>query len=230
MLAAPVFDRRAIGSGAGGGNPMQWISRLLAAVVVLLPLAAAGAEEVGAGAAAYAPCAACHGPAAQGDAALGAPRLSHLGPAYLKRQLQGFRSGVRGGEGAAATAQQMAGMAMALADDAAVERVVEYIGTLQSPSPGSTVEGDAALGADYYNQFCGACHGARAQGNPSLNSPRLAGSDDWYLLAQLEAFRDGRRGAHPEDRIGRQMRSMALVLPSEQAARDVVSFIGSIAP
>ena len=76
---------------------------------------------------------------------------------------------------------------------------------------------------------CGACHGAAAEGNVALNSPRLAGSDDWYLLAQLQAFRSGQRGSHPEDRTGRQMRAMAGVLPDEQSMRDVVAFIRTLA-
>ena len=91
------------------------------------------------------------------------------------------------------------------------------------------MQGDQQLGGDYYNQFCGACHGARAEGNAALNSPRLAGSDDWYLLAQLAAFADGVRGAHKDDRTGRQMRAMAGVLPDDQARADVVAFIRSLA-
>ena len=58
--------------------------------------------------------------------------------------------------------------------------------------------------------------------------PRLAGTDDWYLLRQLEAFRNGVRGTHADDRTGRQMRAMAAVLPNDQALKDVVAFIQSI--
>ena len=46
----------------------------------------------------------------------------------------------------------------------------------------------------------------------------------------LKAFRAGMRGAHPEDRTGRQMLAMAGVLLDEEAMRDVVAFIGSLAP
>ena len=75
---------------------------------------------------------------------------------------------------------------------------------------------------------CITCHGAQAEGKPALNSPRLAGSDDWYLLSQLQAFRSGQRGAHPEDKAGRQMRAMAGVLPDEQATNAVIAFIQSL--
>ncbi|MGH8161762.1 MAG: c-type cytochrome [Gammaproteobacteria bacterium] len=40
---------------------------------------------------------------------------------------------------------------------------------------------------------CAACHGAQGQGTPSRGRPRLAGQPSAYLLAQLEAFADGRR-------------------------------------
>jgi cytochrome c553 len=144
-------------------------------------------------------------------------------------QLEKFRAGLRGGEGATASARQMAPMAASLPDEQALLDVAAYIASLDSaPSP-ATVSGDVALGGDYFNQFCGACHGPKAEGNVALHSPALAGSDDWYLMAQLKAFRDGSRGAHPEDRSGRQMRAMAAVLPSEQALADVVAFIRSLA-
>lgn len=87
----------------------------------------------------------------------------------------------------------MAGMSGTLADSQAVLNVAVYIAALESASPPSTIEGDIGLGADYYNQFCGACHSPAAEGNPALNSPALAGTDDWYLLAQWEAFRSGTR-------------------------------------
>jgi len=76
-------------------------------------------------------------------------------------------------------------------------------------------------------RLCGACHGANAGGNVALNAPRLAGADDWYLLDQLHAFREGQRGRHREDRTGRQMRNMAAMLDDEQALQDVIAYIRS---
>ena len=94
-----------------------------------------------------------------------------------------------------------------------------------TPEQRAKVEADPELGASYYRQFCAACHGPAAEGNPALNSPRLAGADDWYLLAQLQAFRGGSRGSHPQDRTGKQMRAMAGVLPDDAAVAAVVSYI-----
>ena len=205
-------------------HPDNLIKHLFAALVLTLSLPVAAQD----GQAAYATCVACHGANGEGNAALKAPRINHLSTVYLSEQLQKFKSGIRGGADSSTTAQQMAPMAATLADDAAVAAVSEYIAGLDSPVSPATVEGDVALGGDYYNQFCGACHGGKAEGNPALNSPRLEGSDDWYLAEQVRAFRAGERGAHPEDRTGKQMRAMAMVLPSDQAVADVVAFIRSL--
>jgi cytochrome c553 len=48
---------------------------------------------------------------------------------------------------------------------------------------------------------------------------------DWYLLAQLGAFRVGRRGG---DEVGAPMRAMALALAGEAAMRDVVAYVAQL--
>lgn len=186
------------------------------------------ADNPEAGKALYSSCVACHGDQGQGNQAMNAPRLNYLEPVYIAAQLSKFRSGVRGGTGSTATAMQMAPMAAMLADEQAVADVAAYISSLESPASAATVEGDIKMGADYYNQFCGACHGAGAVGNLALNSPRLAGGDDWYMQAQLMAFRSGQRGSHPDDTTGKQMRAMAAILPNEQAVKDVVAYLHSL--
>lgn len=201
---------------------------LLAASLVITASSAAALDDVGAGKAHYAACVACHGENAQGNVALKAPRLSHLQSVYISAQLQKFRNGQRGGPNDTDTSKQMSPMAAILPDDEAVSDVAAYIASLESPVSAAVVEGDVTLGADYYNQFCGACHGAGGVGNLALNSPRLAGGDDWYLEAQILAFRKGQRGAHPDDKTGRQMRAMAAVLPNEQAVKDVVAYLHSL--
>lgn len=204
-------------------SPVALITPLL--LLFALP---AGAElDV---AAAYQSCIACHGARGEGNPALQAPAIAHLDASYVAQQLGSFRAGVRGGETDSASAQQMRGMALLLPDQQTVEVVARYIGEMPAVPQEATVEGDIAMGADYYNQFCGACHGPGAAGLAALNSPALAGGSDWYLLSQLQAYRSGQRGAKPEDRSGRQMAAMAAVLPDEQALRDVVAFIASLEP
>jgi cytochrome c553 len=207
---------------------MRFLSTLLLAAVSLYSIPGLAADDPARGRELYASCVACHGDSAQGNPALKAPRLNYLAPVYIVAQLQNFQAGIRGGEGDSDSARQMAASAAALADEQAMYDTAAYIATLDSAPAAATVEGDAAQGRGYYQQFCAACHGPAAEGNPALHSPRLAGADDWYLLAQLNAFRSGTRGTHPQDRTGKQMRAMAGVLPDDQALAAVVAYISSL--
>jgi cytochrome c oxidase subunit 2 len=65
-------------------------------------------------------------------------------------------------------------------------------------------------------------------GIESMNAPRQAGMTDWYLLNQLENFKRGIRGRHPEDLEGKQMGFMARTLQDDQAMRDVVAYINTL--
>lgn len=66
-----------------------------------------------------------------------------------------------------------------------------------------------------YATICAACHGPRGEGNPSLQSPSIAGLPSWYVEEQLRKFRSGARGTHPEDLPGQQMRAISLALTEE---------------
>jgi cytochrome c oxidase subunit 2 len=83
------------------------------------------------GATLYAPCAACHGPKAEGVEALGGPPLAGLNDWYLVTQLANFIDGTRGSHPDDSYGQQMRAAAGVLADDAAIRDVVSYINTLQ---------------------------------------------------------------------------------------------------
>ena len=203
---------------------------LLSGFYCLLAIPAQAEPDLDAGKVNYTSCAACHGPEGQGNQDLNAPRLTHLQPEYIVAQLRNFRAGIRGGEGSSAAAQSMRPMALALSDDQALEDVAAYIKTLPGGRPPAAVNGDAKMGADYFNQFCGACHGRHAEGNTAMTAiaPTLAGASDWYLVAQLQAFRAGTRGVHEDDKGGRQMRPMSMLLPNDKAIEDVVTFIYSL--
>jgi cytochrome c oxidase subunit 2 len=60
-----------------------------------LPAAVAAAASLGA-AAMWATCATCHGVKGEGSQGMSAPSLVNQNVWYLKRQLQHFRSGLRG--------------------------------------------------------------------------------------------------------------------------------------
>ena len=113
--------------------PIPILILILTCVLATGPVSADPGQQ--AGAAAYAVCASCHGAAAEGNAELRAPRLNHLDPTYLAAQLDKFRRGIRGGEGATPEAAQMVGMAGTLADEQAVRDVAAYVASLDSSPP-----------------------------------------------------------------------------------------------
>jgi cytochrome c oxidase subunit 2 len=157
---------------------------------------------------------------------MNAPALAGQDAAYLRRQLQNFRAGLRGSHKADALGAQMrAAGAASLKDEAAVTRVAEYAARLPRTVVAAPTRGDLRNGNNLYHGKCGACHGGRAEGNPSLSAPRLAGLDAAYIKRQFGHFRDGVRGAHPEDLPGRQMAMMAKTLPVERDLDDVIAFI-----
>lgn len=177
----------------------------------------------------YASCVSCHGPNGGGNRAMNAPSLVNQDPWYIKRQLQHFKSGLRGAARGDVYGMQMAAFANMLADEAAIDSVVAYIDGFPDRTPKATIKGDIKRGADFYSNVCGACHGPNAEGNEILQAPALAGVDDWYLLRQLQNFAGGKRGADEADKYGYQMAMMMQSLPDEQTMKDVVSYIQSLA-
>ena len=200
-------------------------SRLLAAIAIWLSASVALAEgNPEKGKNFYVPCVACHGAQGEGNPALNSPALGGQDPAYLSRQLEQFRSGSRGTDPADTYGAQMRGMAATLTDEAAIADVVAYIGTL--PAASALAAGSINRnGENQYNAACGACHGSRAEGNPRLNAPRLAGLDADYLRRQYQNYANGLRGSDPDDTYGQQMQMMSTMLASEQDLDDVINFI-----
>ena len=180
-----------------------------------------------AGAAQYAVCTACHGPQGQGMQALNAPKLAGQAGWYLEGQLENFKAGLRGAHEKDVFGRQMAPMARSLATADAVANVVAHIATLPDDPAPQTVEGNVKAGAKRY-VVCGYCHGAQGEGTEYMNAPRLAGMSDWYLVRQLENFKEGIRGTHPQDYHGKQMRFMAETLQDEQAINDIVAYIDTL--
>ncbi len=61
-----------------------------------------------------------------------------------------------------------------------------------------------------------------------MNAPRLKGVNDWYIVRQLNNYKQGIRGSHPQDLYGKQMTLMAGVLRSDQAINDLVAYINTL--
>ena len=186
-----------------------------------------GAGDAQAGKPLFAVCAACHGAQAEGNPAMNAPKLSGQGDWYLKRQLDYFKHGARGTHDEDVYGKQMAPMAATLADDAAIDNVVAYIKTLPDNPARPTVKTIANDGRTLY-ATCGACHGPDGRGVQAMNAPRLAGMSDWYMVTQLKNFKQRVRGAHPNDKYGPQMATIADILADEHAMNDLVAYINTL--
>jgi cytochrome c oxidase subunit 2 len=188
--------------------------------------AARAAGDAAAGKPLYAVCAACHGQQAEGNPALHAPKLSGQGDWYLQRQLKNYKKGARGTHDKDAFGKMMAPMAATLADDAAIANVSAYIKTLPDTPAAATVKGNANNGQKRY-LTCGTCHGPDGRGVQQMNAPGLKGMSDWYLVTQLKNFKQGIRGAHPQDMYGPQMALMAAILQDDQAINDLVAYVNT---
>jgi cytochrome c oxidase subunit 2 len=102
----------------------------VAALTVVASTGALAAGDPAKGQALYAVCGACHGPNAEGQEALNAPRLAGQEEWYVIRQLQNFKTGIRGTNPNDTFGMQMAPMAQTLVDDQAMADVAAYVKSL----------------------------------------------------------------------------------------------------
>jgi len=190
-----------------------------------------------AGKSAYAVCVSCHGANGEGNKALNAPKIAGLPDWYVERQLNNFKSGIRGVNAKDVYGQQMRPMAMTLVNDEAVRNVTAYLASLKgvsSTKPPVAAKSSKAVTvvttpvSEPLYAPCASCHGSEGEGNQKLGAPRLAGQQGWYIERQLRNWRDGIRGTHAEDLYGMQMRPMAMTLSNDAAISKVASFIGTL--
>lgn len=169
-------------------------------------------------------CVACHGPDGLGNRGLGASAIAGLDSWYVAAQLRKFQSGVRGSHPDDAEGARMRGVALGLRSERDLVAVAERVAQLPPEPQAALVHGDTVRGRRLWAS-CAPCHGAGASGSSASGAPPLNLANDWYLLGQLDKFRRGQRGAHPDDVTGAMMRSVALGLPDEAALRDVVAYL-----
>lgn len=177
----------------------------------------------------YFACASCHGMLGEGSAAKNAPVLAGLDSVYVRRQMSAFRNGVRGSDPDDRFGVEMALIAAAY-DEAAVERLAAAIGSFPIRPAGiaGRSAGNVQRGRTLY-ALCQACHGDNGEGSPAAGAPMLAGQDRDYLVRQLANFRDGRRGAHPQDAAGASMgRVVRAGLTGPDDFDDIAAYVGSL--
>ncbi|PCI45671.1 MAG: cytochrome c oxidase subunit II [Moraxellaceae bacterium] len=185
------------------------------------------AIDLAKGEALYGNCVACHGPEGQGNKLLNAPKIAGQEPHYIARQLNYFKTGVRGSHEDDVFGRMMAPMAAVLGTPAEIRNVSAYIAALPNTPALATIEGNIFRGQKIYAN-CANCHGLQGQGVEAMNAPVAAGMSDWYMMTQLQNFKHGVRGTHNEDFYGDQMVLMADTLADDSAITDVVAYINTL--
>ena len=109
-------------------------------------------------------------------------------------------------------------------------RLVLALWLLVAPCLLSANAAEASAGVRLYSVNCASCHGDKGQGNAALRGPALAGLDEVYLLRQLQHFRDGVRGSHPEDRDGAVMRAALTPVSSDAQLSELLVAISKLPP
>lgn len=183
---------------------MITLDRILISSLLLFSLPTAHADQGeklftqgGANPAAMA-CQGCHGPDGLGMAAAGFPRLAGLPSGYLSKQLRDFRDGTRKNP-------IMEPLAKALGDEE-IAAVSQTLAAMPAPAASGTHRQQMAsdpteqlaLYGDWSRQIpgCVQCHGPGG-GGVGEHFPPLAHQPASYLVAQLNAWRDGSRHNDP---------------------------------
>lgn len=94
-----------------------------------------------------------------------------------------------------------------------------------APVPGDAA--DVAAGRGGF-AVCEACHGLKGEGIEALGAPRLVGLEPWYFARQFANFRNGTRGARPDDERGQQMRAIASGVEGDAALDDLIAYVGTL--
>lgn len=177
----------------------------------------------------YSLCVQCHKTDGGGDSAALAPAIAGMPSWYVEKQLQNFRSGMRGLHAGDTGGLRMYPMSLWLTTEADQKSVAAYIANMAVTPPERELEehGDAKKGAGYF-AVCGACHGASGEGNEGMGAPPLIGQSDWYLKKSIEKYKAAIRGSGKGDPFGAAMIGMVATLPDDNAILDVIAHIQSL--
>ncbi len=168
-------------------------------------------------------CVACHGEDGNSPNPIW-PKLAGQHPAYLAKQINGFKAGDRKDDA-------MSPMAMMVATDEDLADLTAHFAS-QTLQPGEAGPSDQmALGQQLYRggnpasgvAACTACHGPQGLGNAPANFPRVAGQHAPYVEKALKDFRAGARVTDP----GQMMRGVAAKLTDAEIAA-VAAYVQSM--
>lgn len=171
-------------------------------------------------------CAPCHGDQGHGKQDIAAPGIAGLPEWYVVRQLGKFRDGIRGAHGEDIEGLRMRPMSRTV-PRSDFEPLAAYVSALTPAPDESERMGKADVGKNHY-AACAACHGPDGKGNEALNAPPIGMLQSWYIETQLHKFRNGIRGAHPDDTTGAQMAPMAKTIPNDEAVTDLSAYVSTL--
>lgn len=171
-------------------------------------------------------CIVCHGSDFSGIPAQRTPSLPQFSTWYLQTQLQKYRHNIRGYDVSDADGFLMKTL-MSNYSHQQIADLAAFIKTFQVRPQTITLGGDPEKGKALYAN-CVTCHKENAQGNRTLQAPRLAGLSDVYIFTQLLKFRNGSRGSAKGDLSGRSMQIAMEPLKDEQAMKDVAAYLTSL--
>ena len=173
-------------------------------------------------------CAACHGNNGEGKEELFSPSIAGMPTWYIKDQLKQFRDGHRGVHPEDIPGQQMRAISLSLTDEQIdeVAMIVKEMPPIPTEAPGS--EADIEAGRYFYANQCMECHRYNGKGEAVFHAAPLITLNRAYLLRQMKNYRDGIRGAFPDDIYGNKMVTMTKRLTDEEIEL-LVDYIGALA-
>ncbi len=88
---------------------------------------------------------------------------------------------------------------------------------------------DLARGEQLF-ALCAQCHGDQGEGSALALAPSIGGLEKWYVVKQLNHFKDGVRAMHFDDLAGMRMRPMARWLKTPEDVDAVATYVSSFPP
>jgi cytochrome c553 len=158
---------------------------------------------------------------------LKSPSIAAMPSWYVGAQLVGFREGRRGANPQDAPGVLMAAIAKMLKPEQ-MKSLSAHVETMPLVIPKMAekrADVDMNNGMLLWQERCMECHRYNGSGELAFGSPPLIGLQDWYLLAQLEKYKNGHRGTMKGDENGAKMVRSVQFLDDAQAMKDVVAYI-----
>lgn len=152
------------------------------------------------------------------------PLLEGLEEWYLDESIDRFRAGHRGTNPKDVQGQLMYSAIKDLPEDD-IMQAIEWFAGQKRPLIKAYVKGDIERGKVLYAERCYGCH-EHTMGKFFSRSPDLYKLEDWYLLSQLRAFKNGWRGSETEDNHGASMK-VAVDDMNDTDFKDVAAYLAT---